>query len=294
MEPIRVAVRRGTVVEADHRVHAVAVREGVVVAEAGDTGLVSHLRSSAKPIQALLLARARPDLGADELAIACGSHRAEPAQIEAVRKLLAHAPATEDELECGSQEGRPPGAIFHNCSGKHAGFLAVCRARDWMASGYRLSDHPLQRELGSEVAAAAEVSDSDLPRAIDGCGVVTFALTLERSAAAFARLPDLAGGAAVVDAMRAFPALVGGSGSYDTMLMQVLPGWAAKGGAEGLYCAVSPDGTGIALKCEDGAQRPILPALAEFLSRLGHSVDEFARVPLLNVHGDEVGEVVCR
>ncbi len=293
MEPIRVAVRRGAVVEARHRVHAVAVREGAVVAEAGDRSLVSHLRSSAKPIQALLLARARPDVGADELAIACGSHRAEPAQIDAVRRLLARVPATEDELECGSQEGRPPGAIFHNCSGKHAGFLAVCRARGWETRGYRLAAHPLQRELVREVAAAADLAEPDVPTAVDGCGVLTFGLTLERAAAAFARLPGLEGGAAVVEAMQACPELVGGSGSYDTMLMRARPGWAAKGGAEGLFCALSPEGVGIALKCEDGAQRPILPALAAFLRQLGDPVDELARVPVLDVHGEEVGEVVC-
>jgi L-asparaginase II len=293
VEPIRVVVRRGSVVEAVHRVHAVAVRDGELIAGAGEAGLVTHLRSSAKPIQALLLARARADLGPEELAIACGSHRAEPAQIEAVRKLLAAAPAGEDELECGSEEGRPPGAIFHNCSGKHAGFLAVSRARGWDSCGYRLASHPLQRELVREVAAAAGMAEAEMATAIDGCGVLTFALTLERSAAAFARLPGLDGGAAIVEAMCSRPDLVGGSGSNDTTLMRALPGWAAKGGAEGLFCAASPDGTGIALKCEDGAQRPILPALVSFLARLGLRVDGFERVPLLNVHGEEVGEVAC-
>ena len=53
-----VEVRRGDgVVEAVHRVHAVAVRDGTVVAESGDGGLVCFMRSSSKPIQALPLAR---------------------------------------------------------------------------------------------------------------------------------------------------------------------------------------------------------------------------------------------
>src|SRR5205085_7849602 len=110
-ERIRVGERRGGTTESVHRVHAVAVRDGEVVASAGDAGLVTFFRSSAKPIQALQLARARPDLDDRLVAIACASHRAEPAQIEAVRDLLAAGGVTEDDLEVGLQEGRPPERI---------------------------------------------------------------------------------------------------------------------------------------------------------------------------------------
>jgi L-asparaginase II len=119
-------VRRGDVVEAVHLVH-VASTEGMLQGE----DIVSHLRSSAKPIQAIPLADAYDDLDDDELAIACASHQAERAQLDAVRKLLARAGATVDDLECGPQEGRAEGKLGHNCSGKHAGFLAACRANGW-------------------------------------------------------------------------------------------------------------------------------------------------------------------
>lgn len=272
--------------EARHRVHAVAVRAGDVVSARGDSSLVTFFRSSAKPIQALLLARARPDLAAAEIAIACASHRAEPAQIAAVRSLLSKAPASEDELECGEQEGRPPGRVHHNCSGKHAGFLTVCRARGWATPGYRLPEHPLQHELLAEVAAAAELAAGEIPTAVDGCGVVTFAMSLERMAYSFAELATRAGADRVLAAMTAHPHLVGGDGSLDTDLMRVRPGWVAKGGAEGLFCAVSPDGTGYALKCEDGNSRALRPALAEFIQ-----VD-LGTVPIESSRGEIVGEVV--
>src|SRR6476659_7957917 len=102
-DPIQVEVTRGGVVEAVHVVHAVAVRDGEIVAEAGDPRLLTFLRSSAKPLQALPLVRARPDLADREIAIACASHMARPEQLEAVRALLAAAPATEDELETGAE-----------------------------------------------------------------------------------------------------------------------------------------------------------------------------------------------
>ena len=294
MEPLRVVVRRGAVVEAVHVVHAVAVQEGRVVASAGDPELLCFMRSSAKPLQALPLARARDDLDERDLAIASASHRADPDQLDAVRALLAKADAGEDDLECGEEGGS---RLRHNCSGKHAGMLALCRARGWAFRGYRLAGHPVQDGCLAEVAAAAELSETDVPTAVDGCGVVTFALTLERMAHAFSRLETLDAGAHVAAAMRAHPELIRGGDAADTLLMRGFPGWTAKGGAEGLLCAVGPEGIGAALKVEDGSGRGVRPALGAFLGRLGLDRDALeaaalGRLPLLNSRGDECGEIV--
>jgi L-asparaginase II len=292
MDPIRVVATRSSFVESVHLVHAVAVHDGAVVAEAGDPGFLTSLRSAAKPFQALPLVRARADLDDEDVAIASASHRAEPEQLEAVRRLLAKAPASADELELGLQEGRPPDAIYHNCSGKHAGMLATCRARGWPTDGYRLAGHPLQDDILAEVAAAAEVEPGEIETAVDGCGVVSFALPLERVAFMFSRLETRAGGARVAAAMRAHPRLVGGAGQTDTDLMEALPGWLAKGGAEGLLCAAGPDGLGVALKTQDGAFRALRPALPSFLIRLGQTLDgSFAHVPVRNSRGEEVGDL---
>src|SRR5918994_7248017 len=150
-DPISVLVRRGGTVESRHTVHAVAVQDGAVVAERGDGGLVTFMASAAKPFQALPLARAREDLDERDLAIASASHLAGREQLGAVRALLAKAPASEDELECGLA-GEPPARIRHNCSGKHAGMLALCRAHGWPSEGYRLADPPLQRACVGEHA----------------------------------------------------------------------------------------------------------------------------------------------
>jgi L-asparaginase II len=290
--PILVEVRRNGVVEARHRVHAVAVRDGAVTAEAGDGGLVCFMRSSSKPLQALPLARARGDLEDADLAIASASHQATPEQIEAVRALLVRAEATEDHLELGLQEGRPPQRVFHNCSGKHAGMLALCRAHGWDTNDYRLPEHPVQQACRSAHAEAAEVDEGELATATDGCGVVTFALPLERMAHAFSRLESLPAGARIAGAMRARPELVGGADGADVLLMRAAPGWIAKGGAEGLLCAASPDGLGVVLKVEDGAARALRPAVASFLGSLGAEVPSLAVVPVANSRGDHVGAMV--
>src|SRR6266498_3197434 len=289
IEPLRVSVHRGDVVEAVHRVHAVAVHDGAIVAEAGDSALVTFMRSSSKPLQAIPLTRARDDLDERDLAIASASHLADEAQLAAVRALLAKAPASEDELECGPA-GFPPARIKHNCSGKHAGMLALCRARGWPSEGYRLEGHRVQRELLVVHAEAAEVAEDELPTAVDGCGVVTFALPLERMAHAFSRLAGLDGGDRVAAAMRAHPDLIRGPLATDTRLMKALPGWIAKGGAEGLLCAAG-EGLGLALKAEDGNGRALGPAVAAFISRLGRNLSDLEVRPLENSRGDRVGEL---
>jgi L-asparaginase II len=291
-EPIVVEVRRNGVVEAVHSVHAVAVRDGEVVAAAGEPSLSCFMRSSSKPLQALPLVRARDDLPADELAIACASHRDTAEQVAAVRALLARADATEEDLELGVQEGRPPGRIHNNCSGNHAGMVALCRARGWPTEGYRLPAHPVQLACRDAHLEAAEVEPDSLVTGTDGCGIVTFALTLERMAHAFSRLESVPGGAVVASAMRARPDLVGGPDGADYLLMRDAPGWLAKGGAEGLLCAAGPEGTGIAIKTDDGASRAHAPALAAFLGRLGVELPDLAVRPVLNTRAERVGEIV--
>jgi L-asparaginase II len=278
-------------VEARHEVHAVAVHDGAVVAQAGDADLVCFMRSSSKPLQALAVARARDDLDARDLAIASASHLAVPAQLDAVRALLAKAPATEDDLECGP-DGNPPRKLNHNCSGKHAGMLALCRTRGWRSEGYRLEGHRVQRTMHAVHAEAAEVDEDDIQTGVDGCGVVTFALPLERMALAFSRFELLDGGERIAAAMREYPELIRGPSATDTRLMQSLPGWIAKGGAEGLLCAAG-NGFGVALKSHDGSGRALAPAVATFLRQLDLEAPSLERTPLQNSRAEPVGEIVA-
>jgi L-asparaginase II len=290
VNPIVVEVRRGDTVEACHRVHAVAVSDGTIVASRGDPGLVTFFRSSAKPIQALPIVRARPDLDDTEIAIACASHLHRPDQLEPVRDLLAKAGVTEDDLECGLERER----LEHTCSGKHAAMLLLCTETGWSHEGYRLPHHPCQEAMLVEVAMAAGVDPAAISKSVDGCGVVTYALTLERMAHAYSRLEQLDGGQRVMRAMCSHPELIRGVGSVDTDLMHLGDGWVAKYGAEGLLCAVSIAGVGIALKVEDGAPRPLRSALAVFLAQLGFEPGDLANVPVENSRGEVVGELRAR
>jgi L-asparaginase II len=143
----------------------------------------------------------------------------------------------------------------------------------------------------AEVAAAAEVAPSSMPTAVDGCGVVTYAFSLERMAHAFSRLEVLEGGSCAADSMRAYPELIAGPGAADTELMRLGQGWVAKGGAEGLLCAVSRDGLGVALKVEDGSARAVRSGLAAFLARLALETADLGVVRVENSLAEVVGEL---
>jgi L-asparaginase II len=279
-------VERGGVVESRHRVHAVRVEGGTAVEAWGDPELMTFMRSSAKPLQALPLVRAYENLSDEEVAIACASHGAAPEQLAAVKLLLARSWSSEEDLECGPVEGS---RLRHNCSGKHAGMLAVCAARGWPREGYRLPDHPLQKEIAALVAEAAGAKA--LRTAIDGCGVVTFALPLGDMAKAFGRLArgEFEGAERIVAAMTAKPELVEGPGRTTTEVMKELPGAIAKGGAEGLLCVGYRDGVGFALKAEDGATRAVGPA-AGFL----FGISALAETTIENSRGDVVGRLVAQ
>ena len=288
MDPITVEVRRGNVVESRHTVHAIATSGGRVLAEAGDSALVSYLRSSAKPFQALPLVRERDDLTDEEIAIASASHLARPEQLAAVRSLLAKAPAEESELECGPGTDAARAQLLGQAR-RHAGALPD--------EGLGERGLPARHASGPARVSrrdrrAAGVRGDDLPTAVDGCGVLTFALPLDRMASMFAGLEQREGGARVAAAMRAHPELIRGPTAADTLLMRELEGWTAKGGAEGLLCAAGPDGLGIALKVEDGNMRAMRPALAELLRRLGFETGELGVEPVENSLGELVGEVI--
>jgi len=171
--------------------------------------------------------------------------------------------------------------------------LLLCRERGWPFEGYRLESHSCQELMRAEIAAAADLEPSSLTVAVDGCGVPTYAVTLEQMALAFSQLEQLDGGPRAAQAMRARPELIRGDGAPDTELMRLGEGWVAKGGAEGLLCA-GRSRLGVALKAEDGAWRPLRSALAAFLARLGFEAGDLANVPVDNSRGEVVGELRAR
>jgi L-asparaginase II len=323
--------RRGGVVETRHRVHAAVVDAGGrVVAEAGDPGLVTFWRSGAKPFQALPLAAdgvvGRFGMTVPELAICCASHSSEPAQVQLVRDLLAKIGCSERNLMCGPHAPLSPvvaqdyatrglrlTAVFSNCSGKHAGMLALARHHGWPVEFYTRLEHPVQQRCLAEVSRWAGVPLERVGTAVDGCGVVCFALPLRHMAWAYARLANAERGMAnpeaadaspapsprsafrIVEAMLRHPELVAGEGRPCTELMRAHPGRVvAKVGAAGVYCGLlTQEGWGIALKVEDGHGESAVLAMVAILAELGlrPQPEVLRSQPIINTRGETVGEL---
>ena len=293
--PVLVEVTRGLLVESRHRgALAVVDAEGAAALTVGDVDEPVFPRSAVKAIQALpLVASGAVDALAitdAELALACASHSGEPAHTEAAAAMLAKAGRDEATLECGchwpfdvkaaralAERGERPSQLHNNCSGKHAGFVCLACASDIDPAGYVGPDHPVQETVR---AALEEVTGATLTqdrRGMDGCSIPTYAMPLTCLAYGFAKFgsgahlsADYAKAATRIrKAVAANPFMVGGTGKFDTRVMEGLgPRVFLKTGAEGVYCAALPElGLGVALKCEDGATRAAEAMMAAIIRR---------------------------
>lgn len=288
------SVHLGTLAEldADGRLHG-----------RGDAGTEFLPRSALKPVQAVALLRAGLDLDGELLALACASHSGEPGHVAGVRRILAGAGLSEDDLDntpdlpldpAAAAAARGPAAVLQNCSGKHAAMLAACVAAGRPHAGYRDPGHPLQRLVRDTVTDLTGVAPA--VTTVDGCGAPLFGSTPAGLARAFARIavadPATPEGR-VAAAMRTHPWWVGGTGRSVTRLAEAVPGLIAKDGAEGVLAAALPDGRAFAVTVLDGAARPLPVIAADVLSRWGAGspeLDAAGRVDVLG-HGRPVGAV---
>lgn len=314
-EPLA-ALWRGTIIESVHRGRAVFCDPAGVILEAiGDPEGYVYVRSSAKPFQALplILSGAAEALGLnnEEVAVVCASHSGEDVHLAAVRSVLVKAGLTEEDLQSGfhppfyapaaarlSRGGEKPRPIHGNCSGKHAGMLALCVYKGWSLKDYRNPSHPLQRAILSTVADTCGLGPDELLLGGDGCGVPAFAMPLKNLATGFVRL---ATGERLTDAlseacrkirgaMLENPHMVAGTGRFDTQLMQESP-LLAKGGAEGVFACGGSEGWGMAVKISDGAGRVVKPVVLSLLFRRGAAVLTPEPETVKDLHGETVGRI---
>jgi L-asparaginase II len=332
-----VEVRRGSITESRHRGHIVAIEpEGRIVARTGAPETLTFLRSSAKPHQALPLitsgAAERFDFTDAEIALACGSHNGEQIHVETVSRMLGKINLDESFLKCGVHEpfsrdaarelrerGETPSVLHNNCSGKHAGMLALALHAGAPVETYDQPESEVQLMIGRTVARFSDVPVEDIAIGIDGCGVPVFGVTVRAMALMYARLiappgdfePETrAGCARIVRAMTDYPEMVGGTSErLDTELMRVTKGRVvSKVGAEGVYtcgilpCEKWPRGLGVALKIEDGEDRRARPAVViETLRQLGalnaqalKHLAPYSEFIVRNHRGDAVGQVCVK
>ena len=326
---IDATVWRGPIAESRHRFQAaVSAPDGALAAQTDEPRMVTTFRSAAKPFQLLPLVErghaARWGFDDETLAVMTGSHIGSRYHVALVSGILARIGLSDHDLACGFHEPLDPESLvqirmhpadrsplYNNCSGKHAGMLALALAEGWPTQGYEQAGHPVQQHMKRAVADSCGVAPESLSVGVDGCSVSVFGVPLSGMARAYARLATArADGdareqamARIRDAMRAWPRATGGAGRLSSALMERAPArLVAKGGAEGLECVgLTERGLGLALKCEDGQSRAIGPALMGLLEQLEVlSEDEMTKLadlrgPVIRNHaGLEVGSLTAQ
>lgn len=318
-----VVATRGTDIESRHRVHvAVVGADDSLIAGARDVTLVSSWRSCGKPFQVMPLLESggfdELRWGDNELALSCASHGGEPEHVALAERMLSDIGLEEGDLACGPHDPlsargmkmlRESGArltrLHNNCSGKHAAMLARAHTAGWHTYGYERRDHPVQRCCLQSVATWSGLPEDQVGQAVDGCGVVAFALPLESMARAWSRLARAAHAkdeipGRIVHAIATRPFLIGGTDRFDSILIEETEGRViAKIGAEGVHSVGIPEqGIGFAVKVDDGAQRAQFPAVIRALqlldalpAALPPRLEDFLRRPVRNTRGEVVGEI---
>ena len=289
-------VTRGEHVESQHEIYAVAVDEsGKVIFSNCDLDFKTYIRSSLKPFQAAASVHAgavdAAGFSMAELALMCASHNGEEIHVKTAKSMLKKLGFSKDQYECGNhapydknskemliREGMDYSPFNNNCSGKHAGMLALTKHLGVNPDGYTKKDHQVQKTILDRIKTYTGLEE--IPTAIDGCSAPTPYMSLFHMAVLFQKL---ASGTyselnKVYEAMVTHPYHVAGHNRFDTDFIKEMNGKiVTKVGGEavrGLAIRTDSGKTyGVALKVLDGSQRANPVATMAILQHLNF-IDE--------------------
>jgi L-asparaginase len=297
---ITVRLLREGIVESVHEVHAtVCDSRGRVLSVAGDAEHPTFIRSALKPFQALAVTGGgileRFQLTDRDLAVMCSSHAGEIFHTRQVFNILWQADVETEALQCPIPQGKTS-PLENNCSGKHAGMLAVCRVHGWPIHNYLERNHPLQKLILTKFSEILKMPPDEFIGVHDDCGAPVYLMPISQMATLYAHLAsgeslDLE---RIVRAMVHHPEMIAGTNKFDTQLMQLAEGEiVSKAGAEGVQCLGKVgEGMGLTIKAMDGSKRAkyavaiyllqqmgwITPAVSEILTDRFVSIGSYTRL----------------
>jgi len=274
---LEVRLLREGLTESRHIVQAVVCDErGRILSVAGNAETATFVRSALKPFQALAITSTGTlenyGLSDRDLAIITSSHKGNIEQVRQVFNVLWRADLDPSVLQCPTPKDKRS-SLENNCSGKHAGMLAVCQQRHWPLTNYLERKHPIQQLILAKVAELLHMPAEEFLSAHDDCGAPTYLMQLGHIAGLYAVLAssnnlDME---RIIRAMNHHPVLVAGNGEFDTELMQLAPGeLVSKAGAEGVQCIGRlGEGMGLVIKVMDGAKRAKYAVAIHLLHQMG-------------------------
>ena len=272
--PLEVSLKRGSNIESIHKIHAViSDKKGRVLMCAGNPEYRTFIRSALKPFQAIPFvssgAASKINDASKSIALACGSHSGSKLHSREAFKILWEYDIDINNLKCPKLNSSP---LEHNCSGKHAAFLATCKKLNWPIDSYLKGDHPLQAEIFRIVSELLNIPLSEINAERDDCGAPTLYLKLIEMSKLYSLLSgsDNAELEQISRAITTNPTMISDNNKFDTEIIRASHGQViSKGGAEGIQCLCKVnEGIGIALKVEDGSKRAKHAASLHLLKQL--------------------------
>tara|TARA_B100000287_G_scaffold198617_1_gene187736 strand:+ start:106 stop:1083 length:978 start_codon:yes stop_codon:yes gene_type:complete len=315
-----VEVTRSDEVESFH--HGVAVlinSSGEILKEWGNSDLNIYPRSALKPIQTLNLYKdgiaEAMSLTDEQIAITTASHHAEIFHQEIISNWLKKIDIKEENLSCGHDwpwnledkfraklEYKNKRKIYHNCSGKHCGHLAVCKHKNLTIENYQDKTHPIQKDLIQLIENLSEYKIKNI--GIDGCTLPNPLMPLKKFALAASQLTDskkLSENADIAkkifNSCIKFPEFTGGTKSINCILTKLSKGKIFfKNGAEGVFLALIPEiKSALVVKILDGAARAAETAIAGLISELKiideNELDKIKFREVTNSIGQKIGKM---
>lgn len=309
-----------------HGAIAVVDNSGKLIASLGDPQFQTYARSSAKLIQALPVIESGAadhfQLTDDEISLICASHNSEVDHTDKASEVLRKAGVDERFYQCGPhypkhiptaeamwERGEKPRPIHNNCSGKHAGMLALAKHIGAPLETYAELEHPVQQRNLQMMSEMSDYPAEQIRIGIDGCSVPVFGLPIYHLALAFARLahpPESFSKTRqeackrVIRSIQKHPFYIAGSDRFDTELVLKTHGrYVGKAGAEAVFAIAVPEkGYGIVVKVADGNSRAVYPSIVETLKQLElltpaeeQALQSFHYSTVYNWKEQEVGKV---
>ena len=288
MRSLCVNCLRGDIIEKRHRIHAVAMQGDTILLQCGNSDLITPMRSAAKPFMVWPQIETSKKCGINltdkQIALMVSSHNGELDHRNEVNSILALSNSTADDLFCGThfpffdwlytdyfmEKDTAKRQLFHNCSGKHAGMLLLAELTGNSKKNYYEACHPVQKSIINSVKDILRITEYDyFSLALDGCGVPTYCVSLQKIAASYKLLCKDERLCRVLTAVLNEPHMIAGSERIETDIIRNCH-FFAKSGSGGIFCVLVPnEDISIALKAEDGDDDAAEAAAAEILDVLG-------------------------
>jgi len=284
----------------------------------GDDQFLLWTRSLLKPWQTTanlpFLQGAYPELMPQHQAVITASHSADIEHLCLLRQIIDIGGVSENDLKCPTsmpkdqrirhkfeRDSEGPRRLFHNCSGKHLGYLLAMKAQKIKTDNYLDPSGAQHKPLLSVLHQLTGRPIASFIPTVDGCQLPNYSLTARETAVLYMGLLNRANlpTARITDAgltdrllyvgglMGAYPNLIDGQDTLDSDIMAgrfqkrgAQTKFIAKFGADGLLAVGVgpteryPEGAGILIKLAHGMTAAHVEMIVKELMRQMSLIDD--------------------